>query len=352
MVDSHFDPDWGRRSDQLMIEEFPDGYWYDAYEFALRLPRHGYILAPEKLNYDCVRMYFSQDNLDGIDVIILHKDYITSLRQSFLKQLMHFTCEFENPVFYVLKRTLEREYRHVEDIVATLCASIPRLGFVHLPKTAGTSIFASLRKVAAGSQYFGTNDEFLTHEGLEQYSVVGGHFKLCSLLARAPSIKNVFTVIRDPNDRLLSAVAHARRELSPKVLGPRMTAMRNLSLDDFLQSKYGQGEIHKQSFTLCPIETRFNEYSMKDNLTSLKHLISSKNLRVFSCTSIGALEDYIERTFGKRVEVGVLNTTTEKSQFFSDSERQFVESDEFRRLFVDEKAFLQSLWNFSEHSHN
>jgi hypothetical protein len=345
MVSSPLDPDWGHRPEHLNVKQFPDSYWKQAYEFALSIPRKRNILAPETIGYSSVRAYNSHGVLDDIDVVILHKDYISSLRQSFLKHLAHFRCEFENPVFYVLMRSNEHPHRHASALIDALCGSVPRIAFIHLPKTAGTSIFASLRKVAAGSQYFGTNDEFLNHGSLDQYSVIGGHFKHSSLLAKAPFVRNVFSILRDPADRLLSAVAHARRETNRKILGPRMTAMRELTLSEFLHSEYGPGEIHAQSYSLCPTDVRFRNYSISDNLRSITPLIVDHKLRVFPCTSLTAYEDYIFEIFGKRVQVTTLNTTAKKDQYFSEDERRLSKSVDFHHLFRSERHFLQSIQN-------
>jgi len=86
-----------------------------------------------------------------------------------------------------------------------------RCAFIHIPKTAGTSIWAQISKSVHSNVYFSSNVTLAAFEGdLEAFEAVGGHIQAETLAAkgwRSPA----FFVLRDPVERVLSFIAHAQR---------------------------------------------------------------------------------------------------------------------------------------------
>jgi len=116
-----------------------------------------------------------------------------------------------------------------------------RIVFLHIPKTAGSSIHSVL------SQQYVEEDicperfdgiSAMSEEQLSRYRYFSGHFSRRSV-DRIPGQKKVFTFLRSPEQRILS-LYYFWRSHRPAVVqagdlaGPRIA--RNLNLDEFLES--------------------------------------------------------------------------------------------------------------------
>lgn len=88
-----------------------------------------------------------------------------------------------------------------------------RLGYVHIPKTAGTSVVAALKSMfgasavfhagkAAETAYFRNNAD-----DLEAYPVLSGHIPYSEFKKRTPE-RICFTTIREPVERAYSVYKH------------------------------------------------------------------------------------------------------------------------------------------------
>jgi hypothetical protein len=81
-------------------------------------------------------------------------------------------------------------------------SNIHKLCFVHIPKTAGSSIETTLDMKHAECLY--------THYKYKLYSVTAQHLDLDSICREIPETQNydIFTVVRNPFDRLVSEYKH------------------------------------------------------------------------------------------------------------------------------------------------
>ncbi len=121
---------------------------------------------------------------------------------------------------------------------------VPSLVFLHIPKTAGQSVHHFLESLVE-PKYVAparVNEQLamMSVPEIRRYRVFSGHFDWC-LLDCLESPKFVFTVLRNPMERIISFYLFMRRDaqtLSPKELSlPQNEAKRavlSLSCDEYL----------------------------------------------------------------------------------------------------------------------
>lgn len=114
---------------------------------------------------------------------------------------------------------------------------LPRLLFVHIPKTAGISLYSALERIYGAERslrFTGHPDlpdlKDFTPEALRQYDLISGHAPLPDFLARGLSDRTPISVLREPRDRLLSAY-HYVRGWPEHPMHAQLTA---LSLDSYI----------------------------------------------------------------------------------------------------------------------
>jgi hypothetical protein len=94
----------------------------------------------------------------------------------------------------------------------TAAASLPRLCFVHIPKTAGTSVTQALRAIYGEATLPAmTTLDYRRYDNtsLQQYRFYKGHAYRRDYL-RLPEDTGFFTIIRDPVDRAISLYRYYR----------------------------------------------------------------------------------------------------------------------------------------------
>lgn len=129
-----------------------------------------------------------------------------------------------------------------------------KIAFVHVPKTAGTSLTTVLAKGWGRVKIVGQAREVdaMPAEEVEDLTLVAGHFFPYQL--RRPCFRDyaAVTVLRDPFDRLVSAwrFAHERVAEGDKV-GPAMAFASAVSFSEFAFSSYGAYERHSQIYNLA-----------------------------------------------------------------------------------------------------
>jgi hypothetical protein len=91
--------------------------------------------------------------------------------------------------------------------------------FLHIPKTAGMSLYQSLEKAYGpgvslrfpqSSEPFREKFLAITEGELARYKLLSGHFDLPFFLKRDMGGRMIFAVLREPVERMLSAYGYTR----------------------------------------------------------------------------------------------------------------------------------------------
>jgi hypothetical protein len=198
---------------------------------------------------------------DGCTVLVLHKGLLTSLPKAELRKIAaEWQWVFANEVFLVFSRARRggidfhsANSIHWRPLVRHLSSAALRrrasmIVYVHVPKTGGTSMWASLTKAFPSHVYYPTLRAYLNNPPApDEYDLVGLHFSPGILL---PSLRRndwVIGMVRDPVRRLLSAVMHSRRETEDiETFTPAARAMREMELARYLATDFGQVEARLQ----------------------------------------------------------------------------------------------------------
>lgn len=115
-----------------------------------------------------------------------------------------------------------------------------QLCFVHIPKTAGSSLVDSLRKAIPDScYYFYTREKKATFDGYRSGGlssvrplIISGHYSYGEMRQIAPENAAYLSITRDPVDRMLSYYRFSRRRTNVNKVS---TAARRLDLHGFLE---------------------------------------------------------------------------------------------------------------------
>ncbi len=116
----------------------------------------------------------------------------------------------------------------------------PRIVFLHIMKTAGTSLRARLEQLAGGEPVWRRESDGLpggaSREALAPYRVIMGHFTIADAL-HVPPPRRVFTVLREPTARLVSFYHFLHRHRAEVVAArgmERPRIARQSTLEEFL----------------------------------------------------------------------------------------------------------------------
>ncbi|OSQ45266.1 sulfotransferase family 2 domain-containing protein [Marivita geojedonensis] len=336
---------------------YPDTYWQVAYEKALRVAGNGPVLVPEAFGEAGVTPYSQISSTTDYEVIVAHKDALLSFPRWLVARLAEYETVLENSVFFVLRRPrTEGRFQlatsvaqaHMTEIMHRVSGLSAQLDFVHIPKTAGTSITQVLRSKSIGYQYFSTHQELTACTDINVYSTVAGHFYLSKLLEkRGSNAGDVFTVIRNPVDRFLSAVGHARRaEENPESFGPSMKAMRTMSLPEFMDTKFAGVEIAQTSWMLG--HPSRDGSTLEERFSLAEDYVRSGQIKIFDQSNLAPLTEYLRQTRNHVGGLSTLNRTQNKANAFTIEEQAFCGSNEFKAHFRDEISFYNMLCSMSE----
>jgi hypothetical protein len=114
-----------------------------------------------------------------------------------------------------------------------------RILFLHIPKTAGISLFSALasavgedRAIRFASDTQPEREAFLrmSDEELRRYRLISGHFQLAFFLRKPIGDYQIVTVLRDPVDRVLSAFFFMKTSKSH----PRNEEFAAMELSEFV----------------------------------------------------------------------------------------------------------------------
>jgi hypothetical protein len=155
--------------------------------------------------------------------VALHKAYIPSFPQRAVAELMNnWHVVHANAVFvlFCAHGTHESgiDKGHIAPLLHYLAPKVywrPQgqpLAFLHIPKTCGTAVWQLLSADIRSKVYFQSDATLAAFDGdINDFELIGGHFHASTLIAKGWS-GPVLVVLRDPVERTLSAIGHARRE--------------------------------------------------------------------------------------------------------------------------------------------
>lgn len=132
----------------------------------------------------------------------------------------------------------------------------PHLLFLHIPKTAGISLFYALKKIYGNENTLRydvlsieNRNKYLSmpHEELYKFRFITGHFTLPVFKSKNISNYKIITVLRDPVDRELSAYFYVKTETKH----PLYEKFKNMDLYQYLDHFEKNGIRNFQCWQLC-----------------------------------------------------------------------------------------------------
>lgn len=247
-----------------------DRFWQTVYD-ALRplLNNMDVILAPRGAwpAFPCdTVLYDDLIEIGDCTILVLHKAKLVSIAKADLHRIAdQWQWIFANEVFIVLSRSqrIRNDIRRSADIVhckplirflgsASLRKRHSKIVYVHVPKTGGTSMWASLTRAFPAHVYYPSIYAYLRNPPApDDYDLIGLHFSPAVLLHDLSEDDWLIGMVRHPTDRFLSGVLHCRREAEdPETFTDSAKAMRDMRLADYLATDLGRFETRLQLITL------------------------------------------------------------------------------------------------------
>jgi hypothetical protein len=245
-----------------------DPYWAAAWEAVAPLltPQDLIVLPPgDWPAAPCETLiYHDRIELRGATVLLLHKGKIGGISKGLLRHVMlSWRCVHANEVFVCLFKnraavtTPQGPFRHLGSIRQNFRSRAlkrirPTVFLVHLPKSAGTSLWNFLADRVPSCIYYDRLENFLANPPKRgEYDLVGGHVPLRLMAPCIGPEDHVACVMREPTARFRSAFLHARRaQEDPATFTPVMRQLRELPLAQFLATPDGQMELRQQFLML------------------------------------------------------------------------------------------------------
>lgn len=202
--------------------------------------------------------------------------------------------------------------------------SLPKIGYLHFPKCAGTSIFVEFKKLYKPEDFSDVRHDAPLAKG---FSIYSGHFAASRLTEL--SLDHTFTVVRDPFDRLVSAYRFLRShsqdfaleqglDLALKARSLSIEAFCNLpdvSRSPYFNNPYVQMLCRE---SLLPRWERkapldYPEADPKKvNVDAALSAIERLNLQVFEFDQLGKLQDALGAWTHSTPSLGLLNVTGQR----------------------------------------
>jgi hypothetical protein len=201
-------------------------------------------------------------DLGGCTVLVLHKGQLTALPKTELRSVAEeWQWIFANEVFLVFSRSPRVRKDIRQSAAAVHCRPLARflssaslrnrqskIVYVHVPKTGGTSIWASLTKAFPSHVYYPSVRAYLSNPpGSDDYDLIGLHFSPSVVLPSLRPDDWVIGMVRDPTQRLLSALMHSRRPTEDvTTFTASAKAMRDMGLTQYMATDFGRHEARLQ----------------------------------------------------------------------------------------------------------
>jgi len=312
------------------------------------------------------------DSIDILDanILFLHKARLSSLPRKDLERVCNeWNLVFGNDVFVCLARDIVQptkeqlgEYRkHFKPVQHYLTPSAYRrcaqtVYFVHIPKTAGTTVWNAITTGVQAKVYYESHNSFVNNPPrANEYDIVGGHvFKSAFERALTPDAR-IACVLRDPVERFRSAFLHSRRRSEDaSTFSPTMKLMRELPLREFLNHPDAKIEANLQLLMLgaSPEEMDAEVDSPRSRARAHAAIAETKNI-IMTVSQLDAFVTYVRSFLGLHPlerslpRLNSLNTADQQSDLaefasYADCVRVMAaaEYDLFHRVVETQKRFL------------
>lgn len=209
-------------------------------------------------------LYDSVIEIADCTLLILHKGLLTNLPNAELRKIANeWRWVFANEVFIVLSRheRIRKDVRSGPDAIycgpldrflssASLRKRRSKIIYVHVPKTGGTSMWASLTRAFPSHVYCANMKSYLRNPPTpEEYDLIGLHFSPTVLLPCVCAEDWVIGMVRHPAQSFLSGFIHFRRDSEdPETFTASARAMREMELSQYLATDFGRAETHSHEF--------------------------------------------------------------------------------------------------------
>lgn len=295
-----------------------------------------------------VRYYDDRIDVDDATIFLLHKGRMGCIETPTLQRIFRTWQIFHaNGVFICFRK------RHS---VSALLRSMPSrrhtrilkrhfnsrrlkrtdrtVFFVHLPKTAGTSVWAAFGRSVQSKIYYETYPSFLANPpAAGAYDLVGGHVPLRIMEPYVRSNDAVMCLYREPVSRFRSAFLHSRRpDEDPATFSPVMQAMRTMPLREFLKLPVARMEICQQSLMLgFSFQEHYTERLDDAIFSQIEHYVRDPRHIIMTSDAIGP---FVNRA------VGLLHASpmVARRHNVSDIARQWADVAEFQDCLEEVKA--------------
>ena len=353
LPDALFEHEWSMPAKAQAPRTFPDHFWRDAFAYAYKVRGGGLVAAHETCNLRNSVRFREYDSGRNVSVVVLHKDYISYVPLGLQTKMRDWFVVFSNDVFSVVSTKYNqdgeigpellsersRHKKHRESL------SSKKLAFVHVPKCAGTSVVHALTRGFQSSVYANTRTEFLNDVHLDQFRMISGHIYLGDLIAAEWLDYPVIATVRDPMERFVSAVAHARRaDEEVEALSPMVSAMRSLRLMDVVNEAFflQEASVFSVFFGHKPAAPTSDMEKMRGRAINS---VSEGLIRLFGVDEIQRLASFCKDKWNVELEFSKRNQTEDPFRLFAKEEIDFLHSDEFKQRFAEEKQFLEHIKN-------
>ena len=285
---------------------------------ALRMADGDSILAAHEMGCDNVKNIKEWTPEEPIKVVLIHKDFISYVPISIERISHEYTLAYENDVFLVF---LKKSQFSIEEMLADRLRG-PNFFFVHIPKTAGTTIHNLFMRRMRSYVHL-TNPE-LPAESRGEHRSYGGHLTFSQLENARFEFDLVFSIVRNPIERFLSMVKHSRRKTTEK-LGWKMQLLRDNRLDNIFQKKELlkriQSEINMITNHLCSDD----EASLEERYASAIENLTRKRIIIWDIQDLDSMARFFSENSGIKLDFSErLNVTEHDMTVFSPSEQEFV----------------------------
>jgi hypothetical protein len=188
-----------------------------------------------------------------------------------------------------------------------------QLFFVHIPKTAGTSLIAGLMAAGYGSCYFVRDEHFLpllSKAWLAQQKLLAGHVLAATAEACAGQTHALFSMVRHPADVLLSAYSYVRGRPPECNTDPASRMLADLDLKGWLARHAELDNVfHSQLVYLGAPRLDVAHYPLDALLANARRFAARR--WVGRVEDMAPVLDYLARAAGQPVVLPRANLTEE-----------------------------------------